>query len=210
MAVDSVRAQGPLWRRSIEPLIELARAYAATAAQDWKGALKPLQRAETLSRRMKLGALTIELMGLRAFALDRRSEQSRPLVLETIGLADSCGLLRVFQDAHPGLGDLVRDARPQAGVRPAMGAGALAAPMSTKPAPSAPRATPSLALTPKEREVLALLARNLTNKEIGRALQVGEQTIKWHVKNLLVKLDAGTRKQVVQRARILGLLEASA
>ncbi len=30
--------------------------------------------------------------------------------------------------------------------------------------------------------------------------------IKWHVKNLFAKLDAGTRKQVVQRARILGLL----
>ena len=39
-------------------------------------------------------------------------------------------------------------------------------------------------------------------------MQVGEETIKWHMKNLFAKLDAGTRKQVVQRARILGLLEA--
>ena len=64
-----------------------------------------------------------------------------------------------------------------------------------------------MALTPKEREVLELLARNLSNKEIGLAMQVGEETIKWHMKNLFAKLDAGTRKQVVQRARILGLLE---
>ena len=64
-----------------------------------------------------------------------------------------------------------------------------------------------MALTPKEREVLELLARNLSNKEIGLAMQVGEETIKWHVKNLFAKLDAGTRKQVVQRARILGLLD---
>ena len=56
--------------------------------------------------------------------------------------------------------------------------------------------------------MLELLARNLSNKEIGLAMQVGEETIKWHVKNLFAKLDAGTRKQVVQRARILGLLEA--
>ena len=68
------------------------------------------------------------------------------------------------------------------------------------------RANPSMALTPKEREVLELLARNLSNKEIGLAMQVGEETIKWHMKNLFAKLDAGTRKQVVQRARILGLL----
>ena len=67
-----------------------------------------------------------------------------------------------------------------------------------------------MALTPKEREVLQLLARNLSNKEIGLAMQVGEETIKWHMKNLFAKLDAGTRKQVVQRSRILGLLEAEA
>ena len=58
-----------------------------------------------------------------------------------------------------------------------------------------------MVLTPKEREVLELLARNLSNKEIGLAMQVGEETIKWHMKNLFAKLDAGTRKQVVQRAR---------
>jgi len=62
------------------------------------------------------------------------------------------------------------------------------------------------ALTPKEREVLVLLARSLSNKEIGLAMQVGAETIKWHVKNLFTKLDAGTRKLVVQRASLLGLL----
>jgi LuxR family transcriptional regulator, maltose regulon positive regulatory protein len=52
-----------------------------------------------------------------------------------------------------------------------------------------------------------LTARNLSNKEIGLAMQVGEATIKWHMKNLFAKLDAGTRKQLVQRAHLLGLLE---
>ena len=64
------------------------------------------------------------------------------------------------------------------------------------------RATPSMALTPKEREVLQLLARNLSNKEIALAMQVGEETIKWHLKNLFGKLAAGTRKQVVRRAEL--------
>jgi LuxR family maltose regulon positive regulatory protein len=71
-------------------------------------------------------------------------------------------------------------------------------------------ATPGTALTPKEREVIVLLARDLSNKEIGLAMQVGTETIKWHVKNLFAKLDAGTRKQVVQRARLLGLLATNA
>jgi LuxR family maltose regulon positive regulatory protein len=90
------------------------------------------------------------------------------------------------------------------------GPGPLAAPLSalrTSATTAKARATPTMALTPKEREVLELLARNLSNKEIALAMQVGEETIKWHMKNLFAKLDAGTRKQVVQRARILGLLE---
>jgi LuxR family maltose regulon positive regulatory protein len=210
LTADAVRSRGPLWRRSVEVLVELGRGSAAIAAQDWKGALEPLQRSEELARRMKLGRLAIELMGLRALALDRRGEQSRPLILEAAGLADSCGLARIFQDAHPALADLVRDARHRRVGRPEAGGGPQAARTATRSEPSAPRAIPSLALTPKEREVLALLARSLTNKEIGLAMQVGEQTIKWHVKNLLTKMDAGTRKQVVQRARILGLLETAA
>jgi LuxR family maltose regulon positive regulatory protein len=55
-----------------------------------------------------------------------------------------------------------------------------------------------------------LLARNLSNKEIALGTQVGEETIKWHLKNLFGKLDAGTRKQVVRRAQLLGLLEQPA
>ena len=45
------------------------------------------------------------------------------------------------------------------------------------------------------------------DKEVARAMQVGEETVKWHVKNLFVKLSADTRKQAVRRAQLLGLLE---
>ena len=87
--------------------------------------------------------------------------------------------------------------------------GALAAPIRAPQSPPSPRAIASTALTPKEREVLVLLARSLSNKEMALAMQVSEDAIKWHMKNLFAKLDAGSRKQVVQRARILGLLEES-
>ena len=40
-------------------------------------------------------------------------------------------------------------------------------------------------------------------------MQVGEETIKWHLKNLFGKLAAGNRKQAVRRARLLGLLAAA-
>lgn len=205
--------QGTMWQRSVRLLQDLAHGYAAVAAQEWRRALDPLARADATARQIRQGRLHIEVLGLRAYALDRCGERSEDLLREALDLADSMGLRRVFADTHPALGDWVRRVagdRPEPG---AAGSGALAAPMR---APAPPReatrlrATPSMALTPKEREVLELLARNLSNKEIGLAMQVGEETIKWHMKNLFAKLDAGTRKQVVRRACILGLLEATA
>jgi LuxR family maltose regulon positive regulatory protein len=63
-------------------------------------------------------------------------------------------------------------------------------------------------LTGKEREVLTLLSRNLSNKEIAAAMNVGDQTVKWHVKNVFNKLNAASRKHAVARARMLGLVDS--
>ena len=202
---DPAMPQGPLWQRSVRALQDLAHGYACIAAQDWRGALAPLARAEAEAIEHRMGRLRLELLGLRAFALDRCGEQSQPLLREALDLARSMGLQRVFADAHPALGEWVRQVASESATAPVP----TAPPLRAAPA-GASRATPSMALTPKEREVLELLARNLSNKEIALALQVGEETIKWHVKNLFAKLDAGTRKQVVSRARILGLLAEAA
>ena len=203
---------GRLWRRSVDLLRGLARGYAAIAAQDWRGALEPLARAETLAQQLNQGRLHIELLGLRAFALDRCGERADALMREAMDLAGTYGLLRVFEDAHPDLGQWARELGAQGAASAVHMAPAPIAPVRPSaereaPHPAAPR---GMVLTPKEREVLELLARNLSNKEIGRAMQVGETTIKWHVKNLLAKLDAGTRKEVVVRARILGLIQPTA
>ena len=209
LLADPAAPQGRLWRRSADVLRELAQGYAAIAAQDWRRSLEPLARADALARSLKQGRLHIEILALRAFALDRCGERSQGLLREAIDLAQAYGLLRVFDDAHPALADWVREVARKSG--PVAGLpGPLAAPMYAPPvSETKSRVTPSMALTPKEREVLELLARQLSNKEIALAMQVGEETIKWHMKNLFAKLDAGTRKQVVLRARILGLLETA-
>lgn len=204
----SLVSQGPLWRRSVDGLRALAQACAAIAAQDWRAALEPLARAGELAAALHQGRLQIELMGLRAFALDRSGERSgAPLLREAADLAQSLGLARLFEDAHPDLGRWARQLRIEADGSAGAGASA-AAPAAGPAADDKPRfqTVRGTVLTPKEREVMILLARNLSNKEIGRVMQVGETTVKWHVKNLLAKLDAATRKEVVVRARILGLI----
>lgn len=46
----------------------------------------------------------------------------------------------------------------------------------------------------------------MSNKLIARAMGVSDETVKWHIKSLFLKLAAGTRKHAVDCARLLGLL----
>ncbi|MDO8942087.1 MAG: LuxR C-terminal-related transcriptional regulator, partial [Desulfobacterales bacterium] len=66
----------------------------------------------------------------------------------------------------------------------------------------------SAMLTPREAQVLELLVHGLSNKEIARCLEIGDGTIKWHLKNLFIKLGAVSRKTAVSRAKLLGLVSS--
>jgi DNA-binding NarL/FixJ family response regulator len=63
------------------------------------------------------------------------------------------------------------------------------------------------ALTDRESEVLAAVARGLSNADIGRELFMSEATVKAHVSRVLVKLDATNRVQVAILAHDAGLLD---
>jgi DNA-binding NarL/FixJ family response regulator len=56
-------------------------------------------------------------------------------------------------------------------------------------------------LTPREREILALIDDGLSNKEIAADLSIGVSTVKNHVHNILEKLGARRRSEAVARAR---------
>jgi len=61
-------------------------------------------------------------------------------------------------------------------------------------------------LTPREAEVLGHLARGLSNRQIAAALDIGDETVKTHVANLLAKLGVDNRAQAIVQAIKLGLV----
>jgi DNA-binding NarL/FixJ family response regulator len=68
-----------------------------------------------------------------------------------------------------------------------------------------PGVTPS-DITPREREILALLARGLSNVAIGQRLYISAATVKFHVGNVMQKLGARRRAEAVYAASKLNLI----
>jgi LuxR family maltose regulon positive regulatory protein len=62
-------------------------------------------------------------------------------------------------------------------------------------------------LSPRETEVLMLIAAGESNRDIGDHLFISEQTVKKHVSNIFEKLSVSSRTQAIDRGRRLGILE---
>ncbi|MFC3493657.1 response regulator [Glycomyces rhizosphaerae] len=144
-------------------------------------------------------------------------EERRPrvLMLTTFDLDDY-----VYEALRMGAsGFLLKDAPPGdliAAVRVVAAGDALLAPSVTrrlieqsfKAKPALQRSTKLDALTPREEEVLRLIARGLSNPEIAAALFVSEQTVKTHVGKVFAKLGLRDRAQAVICAYETGLITA--
>jgi DNA-binding NarL/FixJ family response regulator len=145
--------------------------------------------------------------------LSRTAPEAKVLILTTFEQDDYVfGALRAGAS-----GFLLKRTRPEdliAAVHTIAAGDALLAPsvtrrvidrMAQQPTPDLAGHTKLDALTPREREVLQLIARGLTNREIAAALVVEESTARTHVKRILMKLDLRDRVQAVIFAYETGL-----
>jgi DNA-binding NarL/FixJ family response regulator len=155
-----------------------------------------------------------ELDGIAATRRITAAHPARVLVLTTYDLDEY-----VFDALQAGAsGFLLKDTPPAQladGIRAVAAGEALLAPTITRRLieefariAGARRARPAALddLTPRELEVLQLLARGLSNAEIAEALFVTEHTVKTHVSNLLTKLGLRDRVQAVVLAYESGLV----
>jgi len=105
-------------------------------------------------------------------------------------LASTDRFLRTLQDEGAMLRDLLPKDEAFAGAR-------------RREAPAQPGV---VALSPRERQILALLASGLSNKEIARSIALDPNTVKYHLKRLFAKLSVERRGRAVLRARQYGLI----
>jgi DNA-binding NarL/FixJ family response regulator len=168
---------------------------------------------------------TVILMDIRMPDLDglqatrrilARDNDARILILTTFDLDEY-----VYEALRAGAsGFVLKDDSPEqliAAIRTVAGGDALLSPTITKrviekfarlPRPAPPKELEDL--SEREREVFRLMARGLSNGEIGRELYISETTVKTHVTHILQKLNLRDRVQAVVLAYQTGIFEADA
>jgi LuxR family maltose regulon positive regulatory protein len=181
------RTPGLSYRTEL-PDLTLARVWLAEGRPE---AAQLLGRLAAAAEEGGRGGRLIEILSLQAVAL--RSVKPLQRALE---LAEPEGFVRSIWRAESGgvLADLLIRAQALGGP-----AGAYAARLL----PAGPGGEP---LSPRERDILRLMAQGRSNHEMAAALYVTVGTVKTHVHHIFGKLDVENRTQALLRARELGLL----
>jgi two-component system nitrate/nitrite response regulator NarL len=102
--------------------------------------------------------------------------------------------------------DSIRRAAAGESVMSSQMVGKLADSMRTPQKSTAPTEISPAKLSPREREIIVMLARGSSNKEIARALDLSESTVKIHVQGILRKLNFASRVQAAVYAVEHGLV----
>jgi LuxR family maltose regulon positive regulatory protein len=154
----------------------------------------------------------LKAMVLQAAALHRNGEKDKAVHLleEALVLAEPGGFIRLFVDEGEPMAQVLADVSARGIMPQYVGKlrAALDAETQRTEAGSSILPVPPLAesLSPRELEVLQLIAEGLSNEEIGKRLFLALDTVKGHNRRIFDKLQVQRRTEAVARARELGLL----
>jgi LuxR family maltose regulon positive regulatory protein len=196
---------------SLNAFVMLARTL--LARERWDEAIRLLSRLLEAAEAGERTSKAIEILGLQAMAAQATGDMS--LALATIEnaftLAMPEGFVQTFVDEGPPMAHLLYKALSR-GLAPEYVSRLLAA-FPVAEAEKTTSAQPRVAgfdlvepLSERELEVLQLLAKGLTNREIAARLFLSLNTVKRHTLNIYGKLGVHSRTQAVARARALGIL----
>jgi LuxR family maltose regulon positive regulatory protein len=163
-----------------------------------------LERLEEMAMPSREGSL-VEIRMLQALAQQARGELTKALTALTRaldGAPEPGNVVRLYLDEGPPMLGLVHRAAQDG--HPMARALLKRAHAPSEGTPSLPAAATQF--SQREREVLHLLAGELTGPQIARELYVTVNTLRTHTKHIYTKLDATTRASAVRRARERGLI----
>jgi len=171
--------------------------------------LKLARQLQKNSEKLGRYGVVLESLVLQCLASAAKGEQDQALEVleEALSIAEPEAYLRIFLDEGSPMAQLLYEAANRGIHREYVGRI-----LSVFP-PAGPHQQPAGAaekliepLSQRELEVLQLLARGSSNKEVARQLFISLPTVKWHTSNIYGKLGVQNRNQAVAKARALGLL----
>jgi LuxR family maltose regulon positive regulatory protein len=179
------------------------------AQERYDEALALLEPLLAIAERWGLNERVIRFQILRALAFYAQDDMAQGMAAldRALSLAEPGGYARIFLDEGPPMAQLLYKAAAH-GIMPEYAGRLLAAfPDAESPAPSqAPPAEMIEPLSERELEILRLVAKGLSNREIAQRLVLSLSTIKWHTSNIYGKLGVKNRTQAVARSREMGLV----
>jgi LuxR family maltose regulon positive regulatory protein len=152
----------------------------------------------------------LKVMVLEAVAFQARGEKDGAVRLlgEALAMAEPEGFIRIFLDEGLPIAELLKGMKAEGGRMKAYIDRLLSAFEQEGRAHPSPFSLHPLVepLTPRELEVLRLIAQGLSNDEIGKRLFLALDTVKGHNRRIYDKLQVQRRTEAVARGRELGLL----
>jgi LuxR family maltose regulon positive regulatory protein len=154
----------------------------------------------------------IEVLALETLLHAANNDEKAALVIleQSLALAQPGGFIRLYVDLGPAMADLLRRMQSRepfvAYITSILQAFGDASDPAAQPDGRKQLMEP---LTDREAEILELLAKRYSNKEIAADLVISPATVKGHTINLYQKLSVHNRREAVESARALGLIRAS-
>ncbi len=171
-----------------------------------------LQRIHEYAESTHNVQVMIEVLALEALLHAANNDEKAALVIleQSLALAQPGGFIRLYVDLGPAMADLLRRMQSRepfvAYITSILQAFGDASDPAAQPDGRKQLMEP---LTDREAEILELLAKRYSNKEIAADLVISPATVKGHTINLYQKLSVHNRREAVKAARALGLIRAS-
>ncbi|MCY1348747.1 HTH-type transcriptional regulator MalT [compost metagenome] len=154
-----------------------------------------------------LQRLRLDLLAALSYQRLGYQERSRSLLVQCLISAERDGVRSLFIEEGEAIQQMLQQLE-AAERQPAM-QGFIRSLLAIWPGPAARKSLETLeeGLTEREREVVCLAAKGMSNDEIGQQLALALGTVKWHLHNIYEKLKVRNRTQAIRRARELSLLD---